>query len=243
MPSPGDAHPLLSAATSSGEGLRKRVSNGQLNASNRYSIPPPPVSPSPPPTPQTPTKKPRKRRSVQSLKVSETATTTAVAVGPNANSTFSTNDMSTLAADGIVHSAHRTPHSARFPRPPGDDEEEVLIGLLSGSTVQTGDGRVSGMDALEEESEDGMEGKKSTGPMSSRDKYAIALLIVLCESLLWSLAWHTQAHLRPDNTVRSLRVQTDLIQGIPIGLAFGSIPFLLKSKLSYSQLGTFSLAT
>jgi hypothetical protein len=35
----------------------------------------------------------------------------------------------------------------------------------------------------------------------------------------------------------------DLIQGIPIGLAFGSIPFLLKSKLSYSQLGVFSLAT
>lgn len=30
---------------------------------------------------------------------------------------------------------------------------------------------------------------------------------------------------------------------MPIGLAFGSIPFLLKSKLSYSQLGTFSLAT
>jgi PAT family acetyl-CoA transporter-like MFS transporter 1 len=35
----------------------------------------------------------------------------------------------------------------------------------------------------------------------------------------------------------------DLIQGIPIGLAFGSVPFLLKSKLSYSQLGIFSLAT
>lgn len=119
-----------------------------------------------------------------------------------------------LAPDGILHSAHRTPHSARFPRPPGDDEEEVLIGLLSGSSTQAGNGRVSGMDALEEESEDGVEEKKSTGPMSSRDKYAIALLIVLY-----------------------------LIQGIPIGLAFGSIPFLLKSKLSYSQLGTFSLAT
>ncbi|CAG8652221.1 682_t:CDS:10, partial [Gigaspora margarita] len=34
-----------------------------------------------------------------------------------------------------------------------------------------------------------------------------------------------------------------LLQGIPVGLAFGSIPFLLKSKLSYSQLGIFSLAT
>ena len=40
-----------------------------------------------------------------------------------------------------------------------------------------------------------------------------------------------------------LVLRADLIQGIPIGLAFGSIPFLLKSKLSYSQIGIFSLAT
>lgn len=34
-----------------------------------------------------------------------------------------------------------------------------------------------------------------------------------------------------------------LLQGIPVGLAFGSIPFILKSKLSYSQVGVFSLAS
>ncbi|CAG8510489.1 16414_t:CDS:10 [Acaulospora morrowiae] len=34
-----------------------------------------------------------------------------------------------------------------------------------------------------------------------------------------------------------------LLQGVPVGLAFGSVPFLLKSKLSYSQIGIFSLAT
>ncbi|QPG75312.1 hypothetical protein FOA43_002664 [Brettanomyces nanus] len=35
-----------------------------------------------------------------------------------------------------------------------------------------------------------------------------------------------------------------MIQGIPIGLAFGSVPFLLKSAgLSYSQVGIFTLAT
>ncbi|KAK6463626.1 acetyl-coenzyme A transporter 1-domain-containing protein [Scheffersomyces coipomensis] len=33
-----------------------------------------------------------------------------------------------------------------------------------------------------------------------------------------------------------------LLQGVPVGLAFGSIPFILKSKLSYSQVGIFSLA-
>ncbi|CCH45288.1 putative membrane protein [Wickerhamomyces ciferrii] len=34
-----------------------------------------------------------------------------------------------------------------------------------------------------------------------------------------------------------------LLQGTPVGLAFGSIPFLLKSQLSYSQVALFSLAS
>jgi len=34
----------------------------------------------------------------------------------------------------------------------------------------------------------------------------------------------------------------DLLQGVPVGLTFGSIPFLLKAKMSYSQIGIFSLA-
>lgn len=33
------------------------------------------------------------------------------------------------------------------------------------------------------------------------------------------------------------------LQGVPVGLAFGSIPFILKSKASYSQLGVFLLAS
>ncbi|RKP38643.1 acetyl-coenzyme A transporter 1-domain-containing protein [Dimargaris cristalligena] len=34
-----------------------------------------------------------------------------------------------------------------------------------------------------------------------------------------------------------------LLQGVPVGLAFGSIPFLLKAKLSYAQIAVFSLAS
>lgn len=34
-----------------------------------------------------------------------------------------------------------------------------------------------------------------------------------------------------------------MLQGIPVGLAFGSIPFLLRAKLSYSQIGIFTLCT
>lgn len=33
-----------------------------------------------------------------------------------------------------------------------------------------------------------------------------------------------------------------LLQGVPVGLAFGLIPFILKLKLSYAQVGVFSLA-
>jgi len=34
-----------------------------------------------------------------------------------------------------------------------------------------------------------------------------------------------------------------LLQGIPLGLALGSVPFLLKEHLSYSQLATFALSS
>ena len=34
-----------------------------------------------------------------------------------------------------------------------------------------------------------------------------------------------------------------LLQGIPVGLAFGTMPFLLKSRLSYSDIGFFMLCT
>lgn len=43
-------------------------------------------------------------------------------------------------------------------------------------------------------------------------------------------------------TLRILYI-IDLLQGIPIGLCFGSIPFLLKAKLSYSQIAIFSLSS
>ncbi|KAL1932027.1 hypothetical protein VTP01DRAFT_9083 [Rhizomucor pusillus] len=34
-----------------------------------------------------------------------------------------------------------------------------------------------------------------------------------------------------------------LLQGVPVGLSFGSIPFLLKAQLSYSQIAIFSLSS
>jgi len=51
-------------------------------------------------------------------------------------------------------------------------------------------------------------------PLSARDKRAITLLIILY-----------------------------LIQGFPLGLALGSIPFILREHLSYSELAVFSLSS
>ncbi|KAF9281063.1 hypothetical protein BGZ68_006859 [Mortierella alpina] len=55
--------------------------------------------------------------------------------------------------------------------------------------------------------------KEFTGSLSGKDTWNFILLVVLY-----------------------------LLQGVPVGLTFGSIPFLLKAKMSYSQIGIFSLA-
>lgn len=54
----------------------------------------------------------------------------------------------------------------------------------------------------------------------------------------------TTAELTPqDIRAIALLVVLYFLQGIPVGLAFGTMPFLLKARLSYSDIGIFSLAT
>lgn len=48
---------------------------------------------------------------------------------------------------------------------------------------------------------------------------------------------------RQDRRNFLLLVLLYFLQGIPMGLASGSVPFLLKPKLSYSQIGVFALAS
>ncbi|KAJ7242346.1 acetyl-coenzyme A transporter 1 [Mycena haematopus] len=61
--------------------------------------------------------------------------------------------------------------------------------------------------------EDGFGAIDRTQPVSAEDKRAMVLLCVLY-----------------------------LIQGVPLGLALGSMPFILQKQLSYSQLATFALS-
>ena len=45
-----------------------------------------------------------------------------------------------------------------------------------------------------------------------------------------------------DSSSIVLLVLLYLLQGVPLGLAMGSLPFILKSKLNYSQLALLSLS-
>jgi PAT family acetyl-CoA transporter-like MFS transporter 1 len=50
-----------------------------------------------------------------------------------------------------------------------------------------------------------------------------------------------QSRVLPDELVSFM---LDMLQGIPLGLAMGSMPFLLKKKsLSYADMATFSLTS
>ena len=45
-----------------------------------------------------------------------------------------------------------------------------------------------------------------------------------------------------DNSAIILLVVLYLLQGVPLGLAMGSLPYILKSKLSFSELAMLSLS-
>ena len=68
--------------------------------------------------------------------------------------------------------------------------------------------------------------RDSLSSLPPEDLRNVAILMLLCTS-----------------PFRLGDVDLDLLQGIPVGLAFGSVPFLLKAKLSYGQVGVFSLAS
>ncbi|KAK9463125.1 acetyl-coenzyme A transporter 1-domain-containing protein [Lipomyces oligophaga] len=70
---------------------------------------------------------------------------------------------------------------------------------------------------------------KEKGPAKKPDEEAGA-------DSLWSLPPHDMRNF-------TLLCILYLLQGVPVGLAMGSVPFMLKSKLSYGQVGLFSLAS
>jgi len=74
----------------------------------------------------------------------------------------------------------RTPKSSRFDQ---DAEEEVRMGLLGDSSHSNGHGNGNGFHHEDDAFLEGgsQEKKESTAPLTQKDKYAITLLIILCE--------------------------------------------------------------
>ncbi|EMD41540.1 hypothetical protein CERSUDRAFT_79154 [Gelatoporia subvermispora B] len=106
----------------------------------------------------------------------------------------------------------RTPKTPRSQSRHAWSSEEGAADEVEMSLLQ-GDERREFADGLSVEEEQDYLSQPLKRPLSARDKRAIALLIILY-----------------------------LIQGFPLGLAMGSIPFILRDHLSYSELGTFSIA-
>ncbi|KAI8976060.1 acetyl-coenzyme A transporter 1-domain-containing protein [Pilobolus umbonatus] len=87
--------------------------------------------------------------------------------------------------------------------------------------------------------------RSSKKPLSEEDKEEIELdsLIDKKSRVDTDIFSEQQTLDKKDYGNFTLLVILYLLQGIPIGLSFGSIPFLLKEKLSYSQIAIFSLSS
>ncbi|CAO1622235.1 unnamed protein product [Sympodiomycopsis kandeliae] len=92
-------------------------------------------------------------------------------------------------------------------------QEVVEVPLSNGTPAQAGLA-VSKEEDISQHLTNGQIAKHKEGTFSTRDRNAIALLVILY-----------------------------MLQGVPVGLAFGTMPYLLKTKLSYADIGTFMLAT
>ncbi|KAK4686170.1 hypothetical protein P7C73_g3958, partial [Tremellales sp. Uapishka_1] len=99
-------------------------------------------------------------------------------------------------------------------------------GTRKRSTHGGTNGKVVVVDKLQLEEE-----KLGEGLNNRRDREAFGLLVVL-----YLLVFLPQSKTRLTDSLFSL-------QGIPLGLTFGTLPFLLKPHLSYSQLAVFALST
>ncbi|OJT13218.1 hypothetical protein TRAPUB_10237 [Trametes pubescens] len=110
----------------------------------------------------------------------------------------------------------RTPITSRTPRrghAGWSADDDEHVEEVELSLLGEEDRRQAASDLTLEEEQAYLGQANEKRPFSSRDKRAIVLLIILY-----------------------------LIQGFPLGLALGSIPFILREHLSYSEIAVFSLA-
>ncbi|KAG0376084.1 hypothetical protein BGX24_008307 [Mortierella sp. AD032] len=138
-----------------------------------------------------------------------------------ATSNSSTAAAAAASSDAKRHSqtnGHTNGHSTAHDLDISNNKDTMLTHKKRGDALLRGDEREELMMAdrnksVNDDSVSATTEETSSGSLSGADTWNFALLVVLY-----------------------------LLQGVPVGLTFGSIPFLLKAKMSYSQIGIFSLA-
>lgn len=117
------------------------------------------------------------------------------------------------------------------PAPPG----------LNGHTASTEDREMNGSSGVEYRRKNAsMDGQAVTASLMSRDTFSLDNEVPTTPKQdnvgFWDLP-------RQDRRNFCLLVLLYFLQGVPMGLATGSVPFLLKKHLNYGHIGVFSLAS
>ncbi|KAG0342163.1 hypothetical protein BG004_005724, partial [Podila humilis] len=156
------------------------------------------------------------------------SSTTATGASSTTRTTTTTTTTSSSTVEKVISNGHSTAvdskektmltHKKRGDTLLQDDErEELMMAPRRRMTKDRNDNDNNNDDDSDSTSSatliDSDQESAGSGSLSGKDTWNFALLVILY-----------------------------LLQGVPVGLTFGSIPFLLKAKMSYSQIGVFSLA-
>lgn len=113
---------------------------------------------------------------------------------------------------------------------------------LNGHTATTEDSEMNGSSGVEYRRKNAsIDGQAVTASLMARDTFSLDNEVPITPGKtdnvgFWDLP-------RQDRRNFCLLVLLYFLQGVPMGLASGSVPFLLKKHLSYGQIGVFSLAS
>lgn len=113
---------------------------------------------------------------------------------------------------------------------------------LNARTATTEDSEMNGSSGVEFRRKNAsIDGQAVTSSLMSRDTFSLDNEVPITPGKtdnvgFWDLP-------RQDRRNFCLLVLLYFLQGVPMGLASGSVPFLLKKHLSYGQIGVFSLAS
>lgn len=149
----------------------------------------------------------------------------------------------TFRAKVYSHNAHMPVRTRRSKGPkqngsptPADTSGEELPIKANGKT----NGKMNNMELRRKTSSKTQDSSDITENLMSRESFSLDEHVPKTPTAnnhgFWDLPRHDQRNF-------GLLVLLYFLQGVPMGLALGSVPFLLKNHMSYTEIGVFSLAS